>query len=199
MLFFLTGDIQTGKTRWLQALIAELEAAGVCCAGVIAPGIWREHEGGFEKLGITNELLPSHETITFAQRADLAQQNGTFNAGSQAGQAKLGWAIDDAAIAQVNAHFAHLQQQEQPQKTLLIVDELGQLELKRGGGLTEAVALLDEGPSEQMPHAIVIVRDWLLPLAQERLEPVWGPSTKLSPSEACRGTVLRVLLGEQRA
>ena len=36
MLYVLTGDIQTGKTRWLQETIAALEASGVSPYGVIA-------------------------------------------------------------------------------------------------------------------------------------------------------------------
>ena len=56
MLYVLTGDIQTGKTRWLQDTIAALEASGVFPYGVIAPGEWIEHrENGtvtYEKTGI---------------------------------------------------------------------------------------------------------------------------------------------------
>ena len=40
MLFLLTGDVQIGKTRWLESLCASLQAAGTCVAGVVAPGQW---------------------------------------------------------------------------------------------------------------------------------------------------------------
>ena len=72
MLFLLTGDVQIGKTRWLERLAAELSGDGVQVAGVLAPGVWRVREphevpgerglageGRFEKLGIDNVLLPS--------------------------------------------------------------------------------------------------------------------------------------------
>ena len=67
MLFLLTGEVQIGKTRWLESLVTELGAFGVPCAGVLAPGQWvpsmgpRADANGFEKLGIDNVLLPGGE------------------------------------------------------------------------------------------------------------------------------------------
>ena len=64
MLFLLTGEVQIGKTRWLESLVTELADRGVPCAGVLAPGQWVPSEGehadenGYEKLGIDNVLLP---------------------------------------------------------------------------------------------------------------------------------------------
>ena len=108
MLFILTGDRQTGKTRWLQSLLADLSAAGVEVCGVVAPGQWVDRGEGtsarFEKLGIDNVLLPEGERIAFARRQDLA----AGEACSQAQAAQLGWAIADTAIDQVNAHFCGL-------------------------------------------------------------------------------------------
>ena len=40
MLFLLTGEVQIGKTRWLEGLVADLAERGVPCAGVLAPGQW---------------------------------------------------------------------------------------------------------------------------------------------------------------
>ena len=121
MLFLLTGDVQIGKTRWLEDLCTSLQAAGTCVAGVVAPGQWvprpKGQPGGkhgfdgagrFEKLGIDNVLLPQGERIEFARRRDLAAEGKAFEEGAQAKAAKLGWAISDTAIAQVNAHFAML-------------------------------------------------------------------------------------------
>lgn len=105
MLFLLTGEVQIGKTRWLESLVTELGAFGVPCAGVLAPGQWvpsmgpRADANGFEKLGIDNVLLPGGERIPFARRGDLARADGTFNEESQAAKAELAWHIDDAAIA----------------------------------------------------------------------------------------------------
>ena len=161
MLFLLTGDVQIGKTRWLEDLCASLQAAGTCVAGVVAPGQWVprpegqpggkhgfDGAGRFEKLGIDNVLLPQGERIEFARRRDLAAGGKAFAEGAQAKAAKLGWAISDTAIAQVNAHFATLAKQAANETRLaphamLVVDELGRLELLRGCGLINALAILD--------------------------------------------------------
>ena len=80
MLFILTGDVQSGKTRWLERLVAELAADGVESRGVLAPGVWRlradgddggprplgSGEGAYEKLGIDNVLLPQGACASLA-------------------------------------------------------------------------------------------------------------------------------------
>lgn len=113
MLYLLTGQVQTGKTRWLQGLVSAYEARGVAVGGVLAPGVWREvtaRDGAasFEKLGIDNILLPEHETIPFASRRDLAVLDGTIDAESQSARARLHWEISRDALARVNAHFEQL-------------------------------------------------------------------------------------------
>ena len=229
MLFILTGSIQTGKTRWLGRLVEALGAKGVRCAGVMAPGVWRKRrcgtalsagelavgsraESSFEKLGIDNVLLPGGERVPFARRVDLACQAGAYDSRSQSARAGLGWAIDDAAIARVNAHFRALAAEAGPEietaesvgmsvsgvgsadpsladarqhvASLLIVDELGRLELMRGEGLVEAMALLDRGPTQAFPHALVVVREDLIPLAYKRLAPAWGAPEPIRPDDA---------------
>ena len=70
MLFLLTGEVQIGKTRWLESLVTELADRGVPCAGVLAPGRWVPSEGehadenGYEKLGIDNVLLPASVSLS---------------------------------------------------------------------------------------------------------------------------------------
>ncbi len=275
MLFLLTGDVQVGKTRWLESLCASLQAAGTCVAGVVAPGQWVprpegqlggkhgfDGAGRFEKLGIDNVLLPQGERIEFARRRDLAAKGKAFAEGAQAKAAKLGWAISDTAIAQVNSHFAMLAKQagiapadsganapataqaevdapavasapvaaETAAETsplaqtstgeptvaataakaegnvlaaapaaneaklaphaMLVMDELGRLELLRGCGLTNALAILDAGPTPQFPHAIAVVRETLLDEARRRFEPRWGKATVIGPDDAARNLVL---------
>ena len=41
MLFLLTGNIQTGKTRWLMRTLSALEERGVALYGALTPGVWR--------------------------------------------------------------------------------------------------------------------------------------------------------------
>lgn len=224
--------------------------------------------GRFEKLGIDNVLLPQGERIGFARRRDLAAGSKAFEEGAQAKAAKLGWAISDTAIAQVNANFAMLAKQagiapadsganapataqatvdapaatpldndvcspvaaETAAKTpplaqtstgeptvaataakaegnvlaaapaaneaklaphaMLVVDELGRLELLHSCGLTNALAILDAGPTPQFPHAIAVVRETLLDKARRRFEPRWGKATVIGPDDATRNLVL---------
>ena len=224
MLFFLTGQIQSGKTRWLERLVETLADRGVECAGVIAPGIWRETPGvtppasPYEKLGIENVLLPQGERIVFGMRRDLSV--GT--PGGQSTAAKLAWDITDEALGRVNAHFdelalhAHdadrtretgLGGQPEPDSAsgqtglvehsghnqpsgqtgrpgLLIIDELGRLEMLRGEGLVSAMRMLDAGPTARYPHALVVVRDYLLEAAENRFAPAWGGARAILPDDA---------------
>ena len=160
MLLLLTGDVQIGKTRWLMDTAEKLSNAGVGCDGVIAPGVWNElKDGTFDKLGIDNYLLPEKTLIPFGRRLDLAVKEGTFNADSQAGKAQMKWHISDNAITIVNDHFARIiarndtvSDSDAPQHRILFVDELGQLELLRGGGLTHALELLERGPKNIYEH-----------------------------------------------
>lgn len=202
MLFILTGGIQTGKTRWLQATIDLLEREGIACYGVLAPGVWREGakrsdgEPEREKLGIDNELLPDHERFSFAKRQDLAKRDGTYDGAAQAARAGLGWHISDEALAAVNAHFASVRESigAVDGRGLLVVDELGQLELLHGEGLTEAVASLEEGPTGGVRHALVIARDTLADLVEERFANVWGGACRIAPDAAARELLLGAVL-----
>ena len=197
MLFILTGDIQIGKTRWLESTCRKLAADGIPCAGVVAPGVWVRSEhgdaNGFEKLGIDNLLLPEGDRISFARRRDLAQAEGTFDPNSQSAQMQLGWEISDEAIAQVNAHFdriaAHTLQNGR--QSLLVVDELGRLELMRNQGLTSALVLLDEGPQPAFPHALIVVREALVDLARERFAPAWGNPLPIGPTQDAEQEIRR--------
>lgn len=222
MLFLLTGEVQIGKTRWLESLVAELDERGVPCAGVLAPGQWvpstgpRADANGFEKLGIDNVLLPGGERIPFARRGDLARADGTFDEESQAAKAELAWHIDDAAIDRVNAHFDEIEiathasaaapvgakphsersaegaESKDPSRApgLLIVDELGRLEIWRGGGLTSAMALLAQGPTAVFPHALAVVRDYLLDDAEILLTEAWPDHCRISPDDTGRAVIL---------
>ena len=213
MLYILTGDVQIGKTRWLQALVRDLEARGAVCDGVIAPGVWREDEaGGFDKLGIDNELLPTHEVVHFARRDDLARAEGMFDANAQSAQAKLRWHISDKAIQKMNAHFdALIEAAKEPQtvdmsecscihadqtKRMLIVDELGRLELLRSEGLTSAMELLKRGPEERYECALLVARDMFdLPrLAEMRFAAAWGGSKRISPTDEAHNEIVASVL-----
>lgn len=200
MLYILTGNIQIGKTRWLESLVTQLSAAGVGVFGVLAPGVWREYvdEKGtacFEKLGIDNKLLPSGELIPLARRRDLAQAEGVFDENSQSAKASLGWEMSDDALAEVNEHFRNLaagSSEELRDRGLLVIDELGPLELLRGGGLIEALTLLESGPNARWGHALVVVRESLVDLAVERFSRSWSEVEVVAPGEEAKSKVVRL-------
>ena len=169
MLFILTGDIRSGKTTWLEARVRELEAAGDPVYGVLAPGVWRDGE----KMGIQNVLLPSHERVLLATPAEDGCSTG------------LGWDFDANALARVNAHLTELAATSGDMRPgLLVIDETGPLELRRGEGLTAALELLDAGPTPAWPHALVVVRSALAEEVAARLKPVWEQCAHVFPDKS---------------
>ncbi len=147
MLYMLTGEIQMGKTRWLERRVDEARAAGIDVHGVLAPGAWREEARG-----------PSE-------------------------RAGLGWAMSSAAVARVDAHFANLARAAgaPSRRGLLVVDELGRLELIHGDGLVHALELLRRGPQPAWEDAVVVVRRDLLDRAHEALDTAWPAVAHIVP------------------
>lgn len=192
MLFVLTGRIQTGKTRWIQRLVREVERRGGICDGVVAPGDWRttyeeDGEPRYEKRGIFNEILPSHERVLFAQRRDLVEMpcEGEESLG-------LGWAFRQEALRRVNAGFERMAESEGA-PSLLVVDEVGRLELTFGTGLTSAMRLLELGPTVRHPVALTVVREDLLSSACDRFAEPWGKVRIVAPNEDALGLVIGML------
>ena len=183
MLFILTGNVQIGKSRWLERLADDLTRLDVTCYGVIAPGIWVEsntdaaNDQGYEKLGINNLLLPDNVTVPFAQRADIADL-------SQAGRVGLGWHIDDAAIARVNEHLSSIEKRAEDDRRhkLLVIDELGRLELDHESGLVEAMRLLRNGPCAGMKDALVVVRETFAERAESLFAETWNGVLRIAPT-----------------
>ena len=226
MLYILTGEMQTGKTRWLNKLIENLKVVGIASYGVITPGIWRKPEaaggtaGGvadgvagettdgtasnstdgsveFEKLGIEALLLPDGIRIPFAWRRDIAELRGDREKDWQSARAELGWAIPDEALSTVNSYLDVLaariealyqgEHKEQAKKPgLFVIDELGPLELKKQGGFTSAIQLLEQGPTRLYQHALIVVRKELLDIAANRFLGIWGEQSVVEPDEASR-------------
>ena len=191
MLFILTGNVQIGKSRWLERLADDLTRLDVTCYGVIAPGIWVEsntdaaNDQGYEKLGINNLLLPDNVTVPFAQRADIARwAKGTYADLSQAGRVGLGWHIDDAAIARVNEHLSSIEKRAEDDRRhkLLVIDELGRLELDHESGLVEAMRLLRNGPCAGMKDALVVVRETFAERAESLFAETWNGVLRIAPT-----------------
>ena len=56
-------------------------------------------------------------------------------------------------------------------------------------GLTSAMALLDRGATPQFPHALAVVRTWLLDRAVARFAEPWGAAKSISPSDDARAQI----------
>ena len=202
MLFILSGDIQTGKTRWLERLETQLVMRGVSCYGVIAPGNWIKSDSaladknGYEKLGIYNKLLPSHEYIEFAVRDDIAKNAKRYDSGSQAAANNLRWHISEEALAAVNEHLVSIQSlmKNDPGPKILIIDELGRLEIEYDGGLTEALHMLALGSNTIIPHALIVVRKGLLEKALKKIGETWLDYAVISPDEEALELIIDTLM-----
>ena len=206
MLYLLTGEIQTGKTRWLEARMAQLEAAGVDVRGVLSPGVWVPGaEGGFEKLGIDLVFYPGHERVRFADRLSpdevsevdedgYGDEDDILTGVSLPGEVPapapvpvtvagkvLGWKFYPFFFGKVNGLFTDLRGDEPAEgaaKRLVVLDEIGRMELV-GRGFTDAMAFLADGENPAWPHVVAVVRSELLQRAWELLAPSWGDGMRI--------------------
>ena len=76
---------------------------------------------------------------------------------------------------------------------VLVVDELGQLELVCNQGLTCALELLEVGPTPHFPHALIVVRKGLLPQLKGRFS-LWGEPLFILPDEKSAELVMNAVL-----
>lgn len=159
MISFLTGDRQAGKTTWLSELIPQITRTGTPIWGFITPAVFDDDE----KTGIDVTLLPIGGTFPFARRATGNRDEYTPNAPQRH------WDFSEEIMLQLNIHMANGMSLAFP-STVLIIDELGPLELEQGGGVQTAVRVLDMGKFE---NAIVVIRPELLQVGIGR----WGKVT----------------------
>lgn len=153
-LAFLTGGRGAGKTRWCEALVRAARAAGLSACGLLSPPVLV----GEEKSGIDLLDLATGERRRLAERARPGLP----------GTAGLGWRFHPKALAAGNALLERVVACD-----LLLVDELGPLELRRGSGFTAAFGLLD---ARRYGLAIVVVRPGLVGAARSRwpgAAPIW--------------------------
>lgn len=201
MLFIVTGGIQTKKTRQLCTLVKTLNTRQCACYGLLTPGIWLDKrtgkrckkllpaiETGFlEKTAIEAVLLPQGQTFSFAQKGKLSK--AAFDKmKKEAPKDRRGWDISEEALLRVNQHFDTLQRQTSSmqgtkKQGVLIIDELGQLELKHGKGLLSAVTLLERGQTPLYEHAFVVVRQSLVPQALALLTGAWREHCIIGPKD----------------
>ncbi|MBE3118304.1 MAG: hypothetical protein IMZ50_06050 [Candidatus Atribacteria bacterium] len=146
-LILVTGPSGSGKTRWCLALADYASILGIHVGGLVSPAVFE----GDLKIGI--DLL---DLRSGAQRR-LAVRRGE----STSGQITTDWHFDDEALNWGNTVLEQLGACQ-----LLILDELGPLELQRGVGLTNGLGLV---AARRYRLACVVVRPSLLEIAQ----PLW--------------------------
>lgn len=145
ILYILTGNTESGKTRWLQSYIKFLEDKEKSYFGVLAPGVWNNGK----KQGIDNILLPINKLIHLAVRKPYKSEGFSKK-----------WNFSQDAIDEVNEHFKSFSECD-----YLIVDELGPLELCDNKGLTNAICLIE---NLKFSKAIIVVRPHLVDTAKEK-------------------------------
>ncbi len=163
----LTGQVQIGKTTVCQAVADLARERGYCVRGILTPPIL-DRDG--ERLGIEVLDLASGERKVLAQirravpesgnapERDGARLQGDFS-GPQVGiyefdAAALQWGQD--VVARAIAVGCDL----------LIVDEIGRLELQQGIGFNQVLNLLE---TSVVLRSLLVVRAELLDLFQQRL------------------------------
>lgn len=145
-ILILTGERDSGKSRLCEEIVNELVRRGVNIKGILSPG---EYKGG-KKSGILCKEIASAEEKTLAQ----------YFPGWDLNNPQREWLFNASAIEWGNDVLARSIPSE-----VLIIDEIGFMELEKNSGWTNALLALDSG---EYKHALVVVRPSLLGLAHAR-------------------------------
>ena len=144
-LVLITGPSGSGKTACCTELVSQAREQGFSVGGILCPAVFERGK----KVGIDQLDISTRERRRLGIRS-----NSTGN--GMVGR----WQMDESVIARGNQIIAGLESED-----VIIIDELGPLELEEGYGYQEALRLLDEGCYRT---AFIVVRPALLPLAQLR-------------------------------
>jgi nucleoside-triphosphatase THEP1 len=142
-LVLVSGHSGAGKTTWCLSLAGEASSRQISYCGLVSPAVFEE---GI-KVGIDLRDLQSGSQRRLAVRRNVADKS----------QVTEGWLVNDETLIWGNGLVSH------PARcSLLILDELGPLELKHGVGLMNGMDLVT---SRVFPLACVVIRPALLSLA----------------------------------
>ncbi len=152
----LTGPVGVGKTTVAERVVGLARRQGLVCGGLLAPAMVN---GCGQKAGIWGVDVRTRERRILARTdRDLGGPSiGPYSFD----QATLDWAVSLIEHA--------LRPPPQWACDLLIVDEIGKLELWQGIGLAPLLPWLAAGA---VSRSLVLVRDSLLAELQARLQPV---------------------------
>jgi nucleoside-triphosphatase THEP1 len=147
----LTGPVGVGKTAVAERVVGLARRQGLVCGGLLAPAMLNSCG---QKAGIWGVDAGSGERRILA-RTDRELGGPTVGPYSF-DETALAWAAS-VVVSAIGAC------------ELLVVDEIGRLELERGLGLAPILPRLAAG---EAPRSLVLVREYLLAELQSRLEPV---------------------------
>ncbi|PKO14974.1 MAG: hypothetical protein CVU39_12935 [Chloroflexi bacterium HGW-Chloroflexi-10] len=173
-LWIISGERLAGKTTLCAALVDGFRARGWKISGVRSPAVF----AGGEKVAIDVEDLRSGETRRLAVRANQPQP-------ANPGEKPLQWSFDPTALAWGNEVLAGAVPTD-----LLIVDELGPLELLRGQGWVNGLDALD---SRTYRQAVLVMRPELLENACRRWP--WGKVIRVEKVGTVPALAANLLLG----
>ncbi len=153
-LWLITGEIGAGKTRWCQMFLELAQKAGWDTAGLISPAVF---ENG-QKVAIEAQDVRTGERRQLAARRQAEEE---------ADPRTPEWRFESASIEWGNTVFRNAVPCD-----LLIVDEMGPLELLHGRGWLTALEAIH---SRAYRLAIVVVRPSLLSIAEQ-----WRPNAVIT-------------------
>lgn len=144
-LALVSGPSGSGKTTCCAEIVSRARDLGLSVGGILCPAVFERGK----KVEIDQLDISTGERRRLAVRSKDAENN-TVGC----------WQMDESVIAWGNQIISGLKGED-----VIIIDELGPLELEDGYGYQGALHLLDEG---RYRKAFVVVRPALLPLAQLR-------------------------------
>jgi nucleoside-triphosphatase THEP1 len=150
-LALLTGPVGVGKTTIAERVVGLARRQGVACSGLLAPAMMNRCG---QKVGIWGvDARTGERRILARTERDLGGPSvGPYSFGASA----LDWALG-------------ILERSLGTGDLLVVDEIGKLELWKGTGLAPILPRL---ASAEAGTALLLVRDFLLTELQARLGPV---------------------------
>ncbi len=146
LLLLVTGWRNTGKTTFCQFIIEAAKERNFKVSGLLSPGVFEN----YQKIRIEMEDLSSGEKRILANKG--FDPESEFNLPN--------WLFEKDNLAWGNTVF-----EKAVPTDLLIVDELGPIELEQNKGWTFGIQALDSG---QYKMAIGVIRPELMPLAKQR-------------------------------
>ncbi|MEJ2013611.1 MAG: nucleoside-triphosphatase [Anaerolineales bacterium] len=144
--YILTGERGAGKTLWCSRLGNATRELDLILGGVLSPGVYEKDQ----RVAINLQDLTTGGVRRLAVK----------RSGEGASHSTLNWSFDEETLSWGNQILSTLGEVD-----LLILDEIGPLELLHGNGLHTALQLIDRG---RYRTAIIVVRPSLLEQASQR-------------------------------